>query len=107
MPGEVLGRRADGHTGLEDLKANLGPLANGLKRDSAVDQCLSELTASGLKRIRADRDWPWSVRGVEECDGLRRKRDQLCNASFRSGVREAHTSSTGNSSTSFSAKNLL
>ena len=43
MAGEVLGRRADRYARLEHLQADVGPFADGLQVDAAVDQCLCEI----------------------------------------------------------------
>lgn len=67
MPCEVLGRSADGHGGLEYLQTDLGPLADGLELDAAVDERLGEVAAPGAEGVGAERDGSRGLVGLEEC----------------------------------------
>lgn len=73
VPGEVLGRRADGHTALEDLQADVGPLADGFKGHAAVDEGLCKVTPACTQSVGADGHWPRDFVCFEEFDCLKER----------------------------------
>ena len=70
MAGEILGRRADRYARLEHLQADVGPFADGLQVDAAVDQCLCEIAPPCAEGVRPDRYGSWYFVRLEELDCL-------------------------------------
>ena len=79
VAGQVLGRGADRHLRLVDDKADLGPLANRIQVDAAVDERLGEVASTRLQRIRANGDRTLHFVRLEQLDHLaqREQAEQL------------------------------
>jgi hypothetical protein len=51
VSGKVFRRRSEGNGGAVDDEANLGPLADGVEVDAAVDEGLREVTPPCLEAV--------------------------------------------------------
>lgn len=92
------GQRTDGHSALEHLQSDLGPLADGLEVDTTVDQRLREVSTTGAKSVGPDRDGTRGLVGIEERDGLRSPDEMISSSAKREIWRESkRTSETGKS----------
>jgi hypothetical protein len=67
---EVLGSGTKRHLGVEDLQANLGPLADGLELNTTVDERLRELATMCAEGVGADDNGAGRLVGLEESKGL-------------------------------------
>jgi hypothetical protein len=63
---EVLRGGTDGDSRLEHLEADLGPLADRLEVDTAVDERLGEIAAARTERVGPDGNGTRGLVGVEE-----------------------------------------
>lgn len=71
MSSQVLGCSSDWNRRVEDLESDLAPLANRVQVDSTVDQCLGELTTTGLQSVGTNSDGSGHLVGLKEFDRLR------------------------------------
>ena len=67
---EVFRSSSDRYAGLEDLKTDLGPLADRLEIDTSVDQRLSEITTTRSEGVGSDGHRSGSFVGFEKGERL-------------------------------------
>ena len=72
MTRKIFGRGADRHAALEDLQADICPLADGFKVDATVNEGLSEVAPSGAEGVCPDRHGAGNLISLEELDCLTR-----------------------------------
>lgn len=72
MASKILRRSTQGNIGLENLQANLAPLAHGLERDATVDQRLGEVSSVRSQGVCSDDDGTGHLVGLEEGKGFAR-----------------------------------
>ena len=70
MPSKVFGSSTDGYATLEDLQADIRPLADRLEVHAAVDENLSEVASSRAEGVGTDGDGTRDFVGLEELDCL-------------------------------------
>lgn len=63
-------RHTDGDSTFENLQAYIGPFTNGLEVDTAVNECLGEISPSRAQRICTNCHGPLNLVGFEELDSL-------------------------------------
>lgn len=72
MTSKILGCSTQRHIGLENLQADLAPLANGLECDTTVDQRLGKISSVGSQSVCSDDDGTGHLVGLEEGKGFTR-----------------------------------
>lgn len=72
MTSEILGRSTQGHIRLENLQADLAPLADRLESNATVDERLGEISSVCSEGICSDNDGTGHLVGFEEGKGLSR-----------------------------------
>ncbi|KAL0941007.1 uncharacterized protein CTRU02_203770 [Colletotrichum truncatum] len=70
VAGEVLGSGTQRNVGLEDLKTDLGPLADGLEGNTATDEGLSQITTVSAKGVCSEDNGTGRLVSLEESEGL-------------------------------------
>ncbi|KUI63199.1 hypothetical protein VP1G_11449 [Cytospora mali] len=71
VTGEVLGGGTQWHVALEDLQADLGPLADGLEGDTTVNQGAGQVSAVRAQSVCPDDKRSAALVGLEELECLR------------------------------------
>lgn len=72
MASKILRRSTQGNISLENLQADLAPLAHGLERDTTVDQRLGEVSSVRSQGVCSDDDGTGHLVGLEEGKGFAR-----------------------------------
>jgi len=74
LPGKVFRCGTKGDLRAVDDEA-VGPRADGVEVDAAVDQSLGEISASSLEAVRPDGDGPLDLVGLEDLDDFGQWKD--------------------------------